>query len=135
MMDLKQLESRLTTPHLMYVVPVVVLLVLRPGDLPTVPAHDLPGLDVVLPQVVPEVVEVLEAAAALHTDGLVARDGLEVGHELLDGAVSEGALATLEQGVTSSLPSPLLPLCCFSFLQHQGRVCFTIFYCQQVALL
>ena len=80
----------------MYIVPVLVLLVLRPGDLPTLPTHHLPRLQVVLPQMVPEVVKVLELATALHTDRLVVRPALDVAHELLDGSVGELALPTVE---------------------------------------
>ena len=59
----------------------------------------------VLPQVVAEVVKVLELAVTLYTDGLVVGHTLDVTHELLDGRVGEVTLTTAEH-LISAAPAP-----------------------------
>ena len=83
----------------MYLIIMLFMLVLGFRDLATVVTNDLTDLEVNLPEMCPQFVEALVSAVALDTDTLVVWCGPHMDHDLLDGAVREITLSTIENFV------------------------------------
>ena len=83
----------------MYLIIMLFMLVLGFGDLATVVTNDLTDLEVNLPEMCPQFVEALVSAVTLDADTLVVRSGPHMDHDLLDGAVREITLSTIENFV------------------------------------